>query len=98
MIKPKRWFAALGVVIFAYGVAVFDMALTWPQPPQRQAATGALGVGLADFAGGFTQPVAIAFTGVLGDTRMFVVERAGVIRIAQANGTVLSTPFLDISG
>lgn len=102
--KPKRWLAGAGIVLFAVGVAVFGMALTWPRLPvpallaRRLPATGALGVGLADFASGLSEPVAIAFTPVVTDTRMFVVERAGVIRIVQANGSVLPKPFLDISG
>ena len=99
--KPKSWLAGIGIVVFACAVAVFDMALTWPRPaaPARPLApTGALGVGLADFASGLSEPVAIAFTPIVTDTRMFVVERAGIIRIVQSNGSVLPTPFLDISG
>src|SRR5438128_96969 len=99
--RSKRWFAAIVVVIFAYVFAEFDMALAWPRPPQPikpLAPTGALGVSLSDFASGLDQPVAIAFTPILTDTRMFVVERAGVIRIVQSNGTVLPTPFLNITG
>ena len=98
--KAQRWFAAVGIVIFAYVVAVLDMGMTWShpsQPPQPLASTGALGVSLVNFATGLHQPVAIAFTPIVGDTRMFVVERAGVIRIVQSNGTVLPAPFLDIS-
>lgn len=41
-------------------------------------------------------PVDIANTGVATDTRLFVVERDGRIKIVEANGTVVSTPFLDI--
>jgi glucose/arabinose dehydrogenase len=99
--NSKRWVAGTGIVLFALAVAVFDMALTWPRPAapaHRLAATGALGVGLADFASGLSEPVAIAFTPILTDTRVFVVERAGVIRIVQSNGFVQPTPFLDISG
>lgn len=33
-----------------------------------------------------------------GDSRLFIVEREGRIRIAMPDGTVLPTPFLDISG
>jgi glucose/arabinose dehydrogenase len=33
-----------------------------------------------------------------GDNRIFIVEREGRIRIALPDGTVLPTPFLDISG
>jgi glucose/arabinose dehydrogenase len=98
--KAKRWFAGVGIVIFAYVVAVFDMAMTWPRPPQPVqplAPTGGLGVSLVNFATGLDEPVAIAFAPIVSDTRMFVVERAGVIRIVQSNGAVLPTPFLDIS-
>jgi glucose/arabinose dehydrogenase len=97
--KPKRWLAAVGIVVFAYVVAVLDMAMTWPRSPQPvkpMAPTGALGVSLVDFATGLDQPVDIAFTPIAGDTRMFVVERPGQIRIVQANGVLRATPFLDI--
>jgi glucose/arabinose dehydrogenase len=102
--KPSRWLPGLGIVLFALVVAAFDMALTdrprvlpAPQPHKRAAPTGALGVSFQDFATGFNQPVDIAFTGLITDTRMFVVERGGVIRIVQANGSVNATLFLDIS-
>jgi len=98
--EAKRWFAGIGIVIFAYVVAVFDMAMTWTHPPQPVtplAPTGALGMSLVDYASGLHEPVAIAFTPIVSDTRLFVVERVGVIRIVQSNGLVLPTPFLDIS-
>ena len=44
---------------------------------------------------GLTNPVDIAHC---GDARIFIVERAGRIRILQPSGQVLPTPFLDISG
>ena len=44
---------------------------------------------------GLTNPVDIAHC---GDSRIFIVERAGIIKILQANGQLLPTPFLDISG
>jgi glucose/arabinose dehydrogenase len=43
--------------------------------------------------GGLRKPVDVANA---GDDRLFIVEREGTIRIIEANGTVLSTPFLDI--
>lgn len=50
-----------------------------------------------DIASGFTQPVAIANAGD-GTNRLFIVERAGVIRIIDLHtGQVLPTPFLDIT-
>ena len=48
-----------------------------------------------EIASGFTNPVALACPND-GSNRLFVVERAGVIRIIE-NGVVLATPFLDIS-
>ncbi len=46
-------------------------------------------------ASGLDQPLHITHAGD-GSGRIFIVERAGVIRILRA-GTVLATPFLDIS-
>jgi glucose/arabinose dehydrogenase len=92
--------AMVAIVVAALGVGAVDTVFIWARPgkPDRPvAATGALRVSLADFAGGFSEPVAMAITGVPADTRLFVVERAGVIRIVQANGTVLPAPFLNIS-
>jgi glucose/arabinose dehydrogenase len=45
-------------------------------------------------ASGFTEPVFV--TSPTGDGRLFVVERAGLIRIF-ASGSTLPTPFLDIT-
>ncbi len=47
------------------------------------------------YAEGFSDPVAIAHA---GDTRLFIVERGGTIRIISEQGTIEATPFLDISG
>ncbi len=46
------------------------------------------------FATGLDRPVKITSA---GDDRLFVVEQEGVIRIVNADGTVNSTPFLDIT-
>jgi glucose/arabinose dehydrogenase len=46
-------------------------------------------------AGGFASPIFL--TAPAGDPRLFVVERAGRIRIVDANRNVVATPFLDIS-
>jgi glucose/arabinose dehydrogenase len=45
------------------------------------------------FATGFEQPTDIANA---GDSRLFVVERAGRIYVLQSDGEVLERPFLDI--
>lgn len=46
------------------------------------------------FADGFSQPLAIENA---GDDRLFVVEREGVIKILNADGTTEPIPFLDIT-
>jgi len=48
---------------------------------------------LETYATGFSSPVDITHA---GDDRLFIVERAGLIKIIDANGTTLATPFLDI--
>ena len=47
-------------------------------------------------ASGFTRPVQVTNASD-GSDRLFVVEQSGTVRIIE-NGTVLSAPFLDISG
>ncbi len=48
---------------------------------------------LEQYATGFLSPVDITHA---GDERLFVVERSGRIKIIDENGSVVSTPFLDI--
>jgi glucose/arabinose dehydrogenase len=58
-----------------------------------QAAGAEFEVGLTPVASGLSASVDIANA---GDSRLFVVDREGVIRIVQSDRTVLGTPFLDI--
>jgi len=51
-------------------------------------------IGLTSFATGFSDPVEIVNA---GDSRLFVVQQGGQIKIVSATGTVTSTPFLNIS-
>ncbi|UPQ80236.1 PQQ-dependent sugar dehydrogenase [Flavobacterium azooxidireducens] len=51
-------------------------------------------VGLQTFASGFSSPVALVNA---GDDRLFVVQRGGLIRIVNANGTINTTPFLSLT-
>ena len=48
---------------------------------------------LQTVSSGFSSPVDIANA---GDERLFIVEQDGVIRIIDADGNVLPTPFLNI--
>ncbi|MEW5989146.1 MAG: PQQ-dependent sugar dehydrogenase [Chloroflexota bacterium] len=54
----------------------------------------AVSVNLVEFATGLDQPVGMAHA---GDGRLFVLEQAGLIRIVEADGNLLTTPFLDIT-
>jgi hypothetical protein len=51
---------------------------------------------LIKVAGGFEDPVNIAFPND-GSGRIFVVQRAGLIRIVEPDGTLRKEPFLDLS-
>jgi len=51
-------------------------------------------IGIVPFATGFNNPIEIAHA---GDSRLFVVEQSGIIKIVNSNGTVNPTPFLNIS-
>lgn len=57
-------------------------------------AARAVDIALTPFANGLSAPVAIANA---GDSRLFVAEKGGLIRIVQSDGTVLGTEFLDLS-
>ncbi|XMO86696.1 PQQ-dependent sugar dehydrogenase [Algibacter sp. AS12] len=54
-------------------------------------------VNLVSFASGFSQPVEISITNTVDDSRLFIIEKSGVIKILNENGSVNTTPFLDIS-
>jgi glucose/arabinose dehydrogenase len=69
------------------------------------AAAGCLALALAGAGGAQTVesvlmasgiPGAVTVAAPEGDSRLFVVERAGRIRVVQSDGTLLATPFLDI--
>ena len=51
-------------------------------------------IGLETFASGFISPVEISNA---GDSRLFVVEKGGKIKILNSDKTTNATPFLDIS-
>ena len=52
-------------------------------------------IGLQSFATGFTSAVEI--THPVNDSRLFVVQQGGLIRIVSPTGTVNATPFIDLS-
>jgi glucose/arabinose dehydrogenase len=52
-------------------------------------------IGLQTFATGFSRPVEITNA---GDSRLFVVEQGGIIKILNSDGTTNPNPFLNITG
>ena len=79
--------ACLVVTVIGIGQAAVSTNLV-------RASNNALNLSADVFASSFDQPVDIAHA---GDSRLFVVERAGIIKVVQSDGAVLPTPFLDIS-
>jgi len=83
----------LGDRIGTDSLAVTVSGGTAPPPPPPPPAPA--DVDLELFASGLTRPVVIAHA---GDTRLFVVEQPGRIRILESDGSTVTTPFLDIQG
>lgn len=84
------------ILLFALAcLALFVLGAGLSAPASGAPFGGVPDLALETFATGLNNPVDIAHA---GDNRLFVVEQAGRIKIVQSNGTVLSTPFLDISG
>jgi glucose/arabinose dehydrogenase len=97
--RPLSLFLLAAVLIFLAIAAVLASMATADNasstlPSAAPLASSAVpNVSLTLVANGFTNPVDIVHA---GDGRLFIVEQAGLIRILQANGTILPTPFLDI--
>ena len=60
------------------------------------AAAPAMGARLVQVADGFDN--ALLVTAPAGDSRLFVVEQGGQVRIVTPDGSVVAQPFLDVSG
>ena len=68
-----------------------------PEPAQGQIPQGDIVVGLDLVADGLTSPVYATHAGD-NSGRLFIVDQVGTIRILDASGTLLPTPFLDLTG
>ncbi len=79
-----------GIATTAFNITVVN-GFEEPPPPVP-APLSALTA--TEFASGLTHPIAIENA---GDARLFVAERAGRIRVLEGDGSLVSTPFLDIS-
>ena len=67
-----------------------------PPPPPPPPEPVAFELAANTVLSGLDQPVFL--TAPPGDPRLFVVEKTGRIRVADAGGQLLGTPFLDLSG
>jgi glucose/arabinose dehydrogenase len=99
VLRPKRigylWCLLMILAVGANGAGAPRMrANASPRDPAMAVASQALELELVPFASGLSQPLSIAHA---GDARLFVVEKAGRIRIVRPDGTVDPTPYLDIT-
>jgi len=94
MKKQLYWMFVAGLFLAAVTLlsrtAVSAQPVIDPTTPE-----GGVTLTASPIESGFTQPVDIANA---GDDRLFIVEQPGVIRIIDANGDMVSTPFLDVNG
>ena len=102
--KKHQTYILIGIadVLLAAGLAVTIGVLTKPEaipepvlpPPKVEMPLNPPKVELVKFASGLTDPTAIVSHP--GDLRLFVLDRSGVIRVINPDGTVTASPFLDI--
>ncbi|MCB9135323.1 MAG: PQQ-dependent sugar dehydrogenase, partial [Anaerolineales bacterium] len=93
--KPFLFWLMLITLIF---VGLFAFATSLLSTAQAGVSAvpggGVPDISLELFATGLSEPVSLANA---GDSRLFVVEQEGIIRIVGPDGTVVGTPFLDIT-
>ncbi len=94
--SPIRRLALLMGGVWLSLLLSWFIAAAQPSTPTLPSAAPQANISLSlqNFASGLSSPVSLANA---GDSRLFVVEQAGIIKIIQSNGTVLGTPFLDIT-
>ncbi|HEX9924260.1 MAG TPA: PQQ-dependent sugar dehydrogenase [Anaerolineae bacterium] len=97
MIVERLWKFALSILLaFTGGLILWSGLLSRPAQVTANGAIDWPDIELVEIETGFDFPVHITHAGD-GSDRIFVVEQDGVIRIIK-NGTLLGTPFLNISG
>jgi uncharacterized repeat protein (TIGR01451 family) len=77
--------------------SLLSSGTSFTMPNAVAAPTTQLDLSLELFGEGLSLPTGIINTGVPGDGRLFVTQQGGQIRILTADGTLLTTPFLDIT-
>ena len=91
---PIRFVKKFGAMMAVLSVAALMQNCGGGGSNNNQPRSGSIIVTLATVASGFVNPVGLVPTND-NSNRLFVLEQGGTIRIIQ-NGSVLSTPFLDI--
>ena len=103
MVAKRKWMWRLfGALVLMAGVGLLHSSEPAAGQPDLAGPASQLASGadlapyftLTEVVGGLSQPVAAAHAAD-GSGRLFIVERAGLIRILQA-GSLLPTPFLDV--
>ncbi len=97
MIRHAALLGAVVGVVFAAGAFAAEV----PQSPDQVAQPGGdlpgdPKIALVKVAGGFSDPINVANAGD-GSGRIFVVERAGRIKVVNKDGSVQEEPFLDLT-
>jgi glucose/arabinose dehydrogenase len=93
----RLWVVAILLFGMAAILIALDAALARAASPIQHARAAISLFSLSPFADGFDEPVGLEFTGAINDTRMFVLERRGLIWIVQQNGDIQATPFLSLT-
>jgi len=83
-----RWLFSAAAV-----AAVAALLISWTRSAQAALPQGSITVGTQTVATGLVSPIGLTNA---GDSRLFVVDQVGKIRIVE-NGNLLPTPFLDLS-
>ncbi|MBV9582051.1 MAG: PQQ-dependent sugar dehydrogenase [Chloroflexi bacterium] len=84
------------LVLVVIGAVAADLAVTRARAHAQSDWLVSKNLSLAPVIKGLTEPTLVAWPPD-GSNRMFVLERAGRVRVADADGTLHPTPFLDIS-
>jgi glucose/arabinose dehydrogenase/regulation of enolase protein 1 (concanavalin A-like superfamily) len=90
LIRHPGRFRPVVILLFVLTVGVAGAWLL------RSSKAAVLDLNLRTVATGYSGVTDIASTTIAGDTRLFIVERTGVIRILYPDGTKVATPFLTV--
>lgn len=94
-VLSKSFFVVVAMAVTMLTFTGIVSAAALLRPDSRDNAVASLQLNLSPIVtSGLTQPLYVTHA---GDSRLFIVERAGVIRIYQG-GSLLAQPFLDING